>query len=146
MLTFHKFLSRSVSREATCIYQFIFNNHATFHLRSKENLLNHKKFSKYYEHDCLQNFLWFFMFLLTDWIVINYHISAAGIYFIFLNQRSRSNSKGFWYPIWTLVERLEKLLSSMTNFSAFLEITCSYFRLKLCQILRVKKIVKQTKL
>ena len=30
----------------------ITNNHVSFHLWGKENLLNHQKVSKYYEHDC----------------------------------------------------------------------------------------------
>ena len=35
-----------------CIYHFITNNHAFFHLWWKKNLLNHQKVSKYYEHNC----------------------------------------------------------------------------------------------
>ena len=31
---------------------FITNNHPSFHLWRKENLLNHEKVSKYYEDDC----------------------------------------------------------------------------------------------
>ena len=38
--------------EATCIYQFVTNNHASFNLWSKENELNHQSVSQYYEHDC----------------------------------------------------------------------------------------------
>ena len=35
------------------MHQFIIaNNHALFHLRWKENLLNYQKVSKYYEDDC----------------------------------------------------------------------------------------------
>ena len=49
----------------------------------KENLLNHQKVSKYYEHGCLHNFLLAFMSLLTGLIVKNSHILAV-IYFIFL--------------------------------------------------------------
>ena len=45
-------LSRSATCEATRIYQFIFNNHASFYIWLKENLFNHQKISKYYEHDC----------------------------------------------------------------------------------------------
>ena len=41
----------SLSRSANCICQFITNNHASFHLWWKENLFNHQKGSKYYEHD-----------------------------------------------------------------------------------------------
>ena len=45
-------VNRSPCSEAAQIYQFIFTNHASFHLWWKENLLKHKKVSKYYEHDC----------------------------------------------------------------------------------------------
>ena len=34
---------------------FISNNHASFHLWWKENLVEHRKFSKYYDHDCRSN-------------------------------------------------------------------------------------------
>ena len=64
---------------------FITNNHASFHLQweKKKKLGKFQKVLKYYVHDCLQNFLLFFMFLLTASIVENSHI-LAGIYFIFL--------------------------------------------------------------
>ena len=42
----------AATREATFIYQFITNNHASFHFWLKENLLNHQKVTKYYELDC----------------------------------------------------------------------------------------------
>ena len=45
-------LSHSATREGTRVYQFITNNHASFHLWWTERLLNHQKVSKYYEHDC----------------------------------------------------------------------------------------------
>ena len=50
-------LSRLATREATRVYQFITNNHASFHFWWKENLLNHQKVSKYYEHDLRQEVL-----------------------------------------------------------------------------------------
>ena len=37
-------------------------------------MVEHQKFSKYYETDCLQDFLLFFMFLLTTQFVKNSHI------------------------------------------------------------------------
>ena len=40
----------------------------------KKNLAKHWKVSKYYETDCLQNFLLLFMFLLTTNFVKNSHI------------------------------------------------------------------------
>ena len=62
---------------------FITNNRPSFHLWGKENLVKHQKLSKYYENDCLQNFLLLFMSLLTAKFVKNSHIWAR-VYFIFL--------------------------------------------------------------
>ena len=78
-------------------------------------------------------FCFLFMSSLTALIVKNSHI-LAGICFIFQKAFPRSNLKGFQYQIWISVERSAKLLSSKTKFSPFfLEISCSIFRLKLCQ-------------
>ena len=57
-----------------------------------------KQVSKYYKHDCLQNFLLLFMSLLTALIVKNSHI-FQGIYFIFLKKHTRSNLKCFQYQM-----------------------------------------------
>ena len=46
-------LSLPATHEATRIYQFSNNNHA---------LLNHQEVSKCHEHNCLQNFLCFYVF------------------------------------------------------------------------------------
>ena len=73
---------------------FIADNHASFHLWWKENLLNHQKVSKYYEHDCLESFLLLFMFLLTALIANNSHILAR-IYFIFLKNILDQSWKAF---------------------------------------------------
>ena len=73
---------------------FITNNHASFHLWWKENLLNHQKVSKYYEHGCLQNLLSLFMSLLTALVVQNSHILAE-IYFIFLKDVLNQTWKAF---------------------------------------------------
>ena len=62
---------------------FISNNRASFHLRCQENLVKHPRLSKYYENDCLQNFLLHFMSLVTALIAKNSHIQAR-ICFIFL--------------------------------------------------------------
>ena len=53
---------------------FISNNRTSFHLWWKENLVKHPKVSKYYEADCLQNFILLFMFLLTAKLVKKSHI------------------------------------------------------------------------
>ena len=39
------------------IYQFITNNHVSFHLWWKKNLLHYQKVAKCYEHDCRLGFL-----------------------------------------------------------------------------------------
>ena len=44
---------------------FLSNNGPSFHLWWKENLVKHREVSKYYETDCLQNFILLFMLLLT---------------------------------------------------------------------------------
>ena len=44
--------SRSTALDATRLYSFITNNHASFYSWWKENLLKYRKVSKYYEHDC----------------------------------------------------------------------------------------------
>ena len=62
---------------------FVSNNRALFHLRWKKDLVKHQKFSKYYENDCLQNFLSLFMFLSTAKVLKNSHILGR-ICFIFL--------------------------------------------------------------
>ena len=105
------------------------NNHTSFHLWWKENLVKQSKFSKYYGHGCLQNFLLLFMPLLTAPIVKNSHILTE-VYFIFLKKRPGANLKAFSYRIWTSVKRSEKELSSKTKFGTFWQISCPNFRLK----------------
>ena len=78
-------ISCSTTCKTTRIYEFFTNNQALFHLRRKENLRNCQKFSKYYEHDCLQDFLFLFISLINALIVKNSHI-LAGIYSIFLKK------------------------------------------------------------
>ena len=87
---------------------FITNNHASFHLWWKENLLIYQNVSKYYEHGCLQNFLSFSMSFLTAFIVKNSYI-LAGVYFIFLKKHRLLNLKGFQYQIWTSVKSWESI-------------------------------------
>ena len=73
---------------------FISNNRASFHLWWKENLVKHQKVSKYYENDCLQNFLLLFMSLLTAKFVKNSHILAR-IYFISLKNALKQTCNFF---------------------------------------------------
>ena len=49
-------LGRLANSKATRHYGFIGNNHTSFHLQWKENLLNHQKVSSHYKHDRLQDF------------------------------------------------------------------------------------------
>ena len=72
------------------------------------------------------------MSLLTVLIVKNSHI-LAGTYFIFLKKHRVLNLKGFQYQIWTSLKRSGKFLSSEANFNIFSHVSCSNFRLKLCQ-------------
>ena len=67
------------------------------------------------------------MSLLSAFIFKNSR-TLAGFYFIFLKKRPRLNLTDFQFQIWTSVKK-----SSKTNFSASLQISCSNFRLKLCQ-------------
>ena len=66
------------------------NNRPSFHLWRRKNLVKHEKVSKYYENDCLQNFLSLFMSLLTAKFVRNSHTDAR-IYFFFLKNVVRKN-------------------------------------------------------
>ena len=72
------------------------------------------------------------MSYLTVPIVKNSHI-LAGICFIFLKDLPRRNSKVLQYQIWTSKKRSKKKLPCKTNFSTFLQLSCSNFRLKVCQ-------------
>ena len=76
---------------------FITINHASFHLWLKKNLVKHKKVSKFFDHDYLQNFVSLFMISLTASFVKSSSHIFAGIYFIFLKQRPRLNLKSFQY-------------------------------------------------
>ena len=66
------------------------NNRPSFHLWRRKNLVKHEKVSKYYENDCLQNFLSLFMSLLPAKFVRNSHTDAR-IYFFFLKNVVRKN-------------------------------------------------------
>ena len=71
-------LSRSATCEATRIYQFVTNNHVSFHLWWKESLLNLQKISKYYEHDYSAKFSFAFyliIFLDKTWKVFDTNLA-----------------------------------------------------------------------
>ena len=52
----------------------LLNNRQSFHLWRMGNLVKHRKVSKYYETDCLQNFLLRYMFLIITNFVKDNHI------------------------------------------------------------------------
>ena len=79
------------------------------------------------------------MSLLTALIVEKTSHTLAGIYFIILRKHPRPNLKGFQNQIWTSITKSGKKLVSKASFSAFLEMNCSNFRLKLCQRLQSYK-------
>ena len=81
MLQLSEVLSRSATRHATRIYHVYITHRST--CGKKKNLVKYQNVSKYYENDCLQDFLLFFMSLLTAKFVKTSHIWAI-IYFIFL--------------------------------------------------------------
>ena len=112
------------------------NNHASFHMWWKKNLLNYQNVSKYYEHGCLENLLLLFMSLLTALIVKNSQI-LAGTYFIkkFLEQTS------FNTKFWTHWKGRKSSYQVRQILAPFLKISCSSFRLKL----RLTKIVQEIK-
>ena len=97
-----QFLSPFATREAIRISQVIINNHTLFVMKGKFG--QPSKVSKYYDHDFLQNFCLFFM---SSLFVKSSHI-LSGIYFIFLNNYSTPNLKGFQYQVWTSVKRSVK--------------------------------------
>ena len=66
------------------------------------------------------------MSILTALIVKNSHI-MPGIYLIFLSRRLRPSLKSFQYQICISVKKSGKYLSSKSNFSTFLQISCSNF-------------------
>ena len=106
-------LTVSINREATDLYQLITNNHTFLQMWLKEKLLNHRKVSNNCEHDCLQNFLFVFMSLLTAFVnkilfinrVWKFGQNWAGSYFTILNIHPRINLKDFQYRISVLVNR-----------------------------------------
>ena len=68
---------------------FISNNLPSLHFLWMENFAKHRNASKYYEIDCLQNFLLLFMFLLTTKFVKNSDVPATILFLsikIVLNQ------------------------------------------------------------
>ena len=59
-------LTRSATCESTRIYQFITNNHVSFHLWWNENLLNYQNVSKYY--DCRS------IYVVSMWFIFHFYL------------------------------------------------------------------------
>ena len=108
------------------------NTRTLFRLWWKENLVKHPKVSKYYETDCLQNFLLFFMFLLTVKLVKNIHIEAR-IFSVFL----KNVLKQTWNSLNTKFQLQWKHQNSSYQvrqiLGLFLPLDCSNFRSKQCE-------------
>ena len=132
------------TRNATRIYQFITKNLVFFHLRLKQSLREHQKFSKYYDHGCLENFLLHFMSLLTVSTVKNSHILAV-TQFIFLKEGPRPNSK----TCNTRFGPQRKDRKSSYHVRQLSALFCNLVALILgsncAEVLRVTKIVKEIK-
>ena len=95
------------SFDNSCIPVY-YHNQASFHLWWKENLVKHKRFSIYYDHGCLQNFLLHFISLLTVLTVKNSRHIFGEIYFTFLKGRPRLESLA--KPDLHLKEKIKKVV------------------------------------
>ena len=121
----------------------ITKNGTSCHLWSKETLVKHQKISKYYENNCPTNFILLFLSLLAPPIVKRSQI-YSGIYFIFLKHALRETWRCFdikFIPQW--LDRKSSYQVNQSLATEFLQLNCPYFRLKLCEISWVTKIVKE---
>ena len=128
-----KVLSRLATRLANCTYQLITNNHASFHFWWKENLINHQDVSKYHEQDCLQHFYLLFVFINS----FNNRLSVRKSYFCwnlhYLKKCPRPNLAGVQYQTGPQWKDWESSYHAWQILVFFSQISCSNFRLKLCQ-------------
>ena len=106
-------------------------------------MVNHQKMS-YYDHGCLKNFLLHFMLLLTVRIVKNSHI-LAGIYFLFLKERLRPNSKVLQYQIWPQWKDRKNNYHIQQILTVFLKLITLILGENCAKELGVTKIIKQIK-
>ena len=120
------------------------NNQASFYLWWMENLLSHQNILKYYEHECLKNFVLLVMPLFSVLFVKSSYI-LTGICFAFLRNHPRRDLKGFQYQIRSSVKGSGKQLPCKTNFRLFLEISYSDFSRNSVKGFRVTKIFDQIK-
>ena len=81
-------------------------------------ILINQKVSKYYDHDCVQNFILLFISWLKSPIAKSSHIFLT-IYFIFQKKLPRSNLKVCQYKNLDLSGKIEKVLIKQNTFYHF---------------------------
>ena len=124
--------------------QLVYTMFIMFHLWWKKNLAKGQKVSKYYENDGLQNFVPFFMYLLTAKFTKNSPIQAR-IYFIFLKNILKKPWNSFnakFQPQWKdrkSCYQVRQILVLFRNLIALILV------LKSVKDLRVTKISKEIK-
>ena len=111
------------------------------------NLVKHENVSKFCDNDCQQNFILLFMSLATAAVL------DTVVFWV-------KFTLSFWKTLYTKLERLSipnldlsekiensniKQLSSKTNFSMFLRISCSKLGWHCVKVVGITKIVKQIK-
>ena len=118
------------------------NNCVPCRLWGKKNLVKHPKISKYYENDCLQNFLLLFMFSLKGKFLKSSHILGR-IYFTF----PKIFLKQTWSSFNTNIQSQQKDPKSSYKLRQILGLFCHLTALILrpnnLKGLRVTKIVKK---
>ena len=98
---------------------FITNNRPSFNSWLKETVVKRQEVSKYYENDCLQNFLLRFMSLLKANFVKNIHIWAR-IYFLLAKNLLQQN----WNSFNTKFQPQSKLRKSSYEVTQLLAVFC----------------------
>ena len=118
------------------------NNRTSFHLRWKENLVKHQKGSKYYEIDCLQNYLLLFLFSLRTKIFKKGHIYFT-IYFIFLKNLLKQTWNSFNTKFQSRWKDRKSCYQARWSSEPFYNLIALYSGLNGVKGLRVTKIVKE---
>ena len=123
---------------------FLSNNGPSFHLWWKENLVKHREVSKYYETDCLQNFILLFMLFLTTEFVKNDHIKDR-IFFIFLKNVLKQTRHSFNTKFQTQWKDPESSYHVKITLGLFCHSIALILGLNSVKNLRVTKNVKEIK-
>ena len=103
------------------MYQFITNNHDSFHLWWKENLVKHQHSQNIMTIVVCKDFLCILCTYRQFQSLKSSHI-FAGIDFTLLKERPRPNSKVLQYQICTSKKRSKRQLTSHKNFNTFLQL------------------------